>query len=172
MSEALLELYRHKTWATVRLIEACAKLDAEQLNASTPGTFGTIVDTLHHLVGAEEGYLALASGEEFDRLRNRRVGLDELAARIRAIGSRWETLARDPDAGSREVVTQDGWRTVAAIPMAQAIHHADDHRAHVMSILGANGIELDGIDIGEDLDVWHHGIDIGLMRPVDDAIPD
>jgi hypothetical protein len=32
--------------------------------------------------------------------------------------------------------------------MAQAIHHADDHRSHILSILGARGLEV------PELDVW------------------
>jgi hypothetical protein len=50
MNEALVELFRHKTWATLLLIEACQGLDEEMLDATTPGTYGTIRDTLHHLV--------------------------------------------------------------------------------------------------------------------------
>jgi uncharacterized damage-inducible protein DinB len=48
MNEVLLELYRHKTWATLQLIEACRVLDEDQLDATNPGTFGTIRDTLRH----------------------------------------------------------------------------------------------------------------------------
>jgi hypothetical protein len=35
--------------------------------------------------------------------------------------------------------------------MGQAIHHAGDHRSHIMSILGARGLPLPGPN---DLDVW------------------
>ena len=41
--KTLLELYRHKTWATLRLIERCQGLDVEDLNATIPGTYGTII---------------------------------------------------------------------------------------------------------------------------------
>jgi uncharacterized damage-inducible protein DinB len=59
MSEALLELYRHKTWATLRLIEVCQGLADEHLDATIPGTFGTIRETLRHLVSAGEGYFSI-----------------------------------------------------------------------------------------------------------------
>jgi hypothetical protein len=36
----------------------------------------------------------------------------------------------------------------------------------VLSVLGAHHIETPGLDIGEDLDVWHHGIAVGLMQEV------
>jgi uncharacterized damage-inducible protein DinB len=57
MNDALLELYRHKTWATLKLIELCQSLDDEYLDATIPGTYGTVRETLRHLVNAEEGYL-------------------------------------------------------------------------------------------------------------------
>jgi uncharacterized damage-inducible protein DinB len=165
MNEVLTELFRHKTWATLLLIEACHGLDEEALEATTPGTYGTIRDTLHHLVGADESYLATVTGERpAHPLPSERVSLDALAGLVRRLGAQWEALAQDPEIGSRVVITRDGWRTPAAVPMAQAIHHAECHRGHVLSVLGAHGIETPGLDIGEDLDVWHHGIAVGLMQ--------
>ena len=161
---ALVLLFQHKTWATLRLIEACRSLDDAQLAATIPGTFGTIRATLQHLVAADEGYYARLTGERLAaRLTDRPVPLDELAERTRRLGPRWEALAQEPDVASREVVTSDGWRTVGAVLLAQAIHHSDDHRSHVLSIVGASGLALPGLDIGEDLDVWHHAIATGAM---------
>jgi hypothetical protein len=50
------------------------------------------------------------------------------------------------------------------IPLAQAVHHAECHRCQVLSVLGAHGVVVPGLDIGEDLDVWHHGIATGVMQ--------
>jgi uncharacterized damage-inducible protein DinB len=170
MNEVLVELFRHKTWSTLLLIEACQGLDDEALDATTPGTYGTIQDTLHHLVAADQSYLATVTGERpAEPLPSERVSLEILAGLTRQLGPRWEALARDPEIANREVTTRDGWRTPAAIPLAQAIHHAECHRGHVLSVLGAHGIEIPGLDIGEDLDVWHHGIAVGLMQQVTPA---
>jgi uncharacterized damage-inducible protein DinB len=165
MSQTLLELYRHKTWATLRLIEYCQNLADEHLDARTPGTFGTIRETLHHLVGAEEGYFRLVTGERLpDPLADGSVvPLDQLAERIRRLGPRWEVLAEDTEAPGREVTTSDGWRLPAALPMAQAIHHADDHRSHILSILGARGLP---VPEPNGLDVWGYAEAEGLMQPV------
>jgi uncharacterized damage-inducible protein DinB len=160
MNGALLELYRHKTWATLRLIEHCQGLDDEHLDATIAGTFGTIRDTLRHLVDADDGYFADVTGERLSEpLPDGPVPLDELAERIRRLGPRWEVLAHDTDLQSREVTSQDGrWRMPQAVPMAQAIHHADDHRSHVLSILGARGLEVPG------LGVWGYARSAGLMH--------
>jgi uncharacterized damage-inducible protein DinB len=159
MNDALLELYRHKTWATLRLIKHCQGLDNEHLDATIPGTFGTIRDTLRHLVGSEEGYFWTVTGERLSEpLPDGPVPLRELAERLRGLGPRWEMLAQDADAARREVTTRDGWRMQAAVPMAQAIHHADDHRGHILSILGARGLDV------PDLDVWAYAESAGLMH--------
>jgi uncharacterized damage-inducible protein DinB len=170
MNGALLELYRHKTWATLCLITYCQALDETHLDATIPGTYGTIRDTLQHLVGADESYFATLTGEHVSEpIPDGPVRLDDLAERIRRLGPRWEALAEDPEAQSREITTQDGWRVPGAVPMAQAIHHADDHRSHILSILGARGVQVPGLDFGEDLDVWHHAISTGLMQRAEPA---
>ncbi|MGH9170598.1 MAG: DinB family protein [Acidimicrobiales bacterium] len=164
MNEVLLELYRHKTWATTRLIRACLGLTEEDLSATVAGTYGGIHETLQHLVSSDESYFATASGQDLeDQLGDELVPLGELAERMLRTAVRWEQLAGDDAAATREITTSDGWTMPAAVPMAQAIHHADDHRSHVLTILGARGIELPALDIGEDLDVWHHAIDSGQM---------
>jgi uncharacterized damage-inducible protein DinB len=165
MNEALAELFQHKTWATLQLIEALEGMDADVLELTTPGTYGTIRATLHHLVSADQSYLATVTGNPpAHPLPAGQVPLEALAGLTRELGPRWDAVAREPGIASRELTTRDGWRTPAAIAIAQAIHHAECHRGHVMSVIGAHGIELPGLDIGEDLDVWHHGIAVGLMR--------
>jgi len=162
LSEALLTLYRHKTWATLRLIQYCQGLDAEHLDAAIPGTYGTIRETLRHLVEAEEGYFYRVTGERLsERMPDGPVDLDQLAERIRRMGPRWEQVAGDGELQSREVVTGDGRRVPAAIPMAQAIHHADDHRSHVMSILGARGL---AVPEPSGLDLWGYAAEAGIMH--------
>jgi uncharacterized damage-inducible protein DinB len=165
MTGTLLELFRHKTWATLRLIEYCRQLPDEHLDATVPGTFGTIRETLHHLVEAEEGYFGLVTGERVpDPLPERPPApLDQLEERIRRLGPRWEAVAQDVEIPRREVTTSDGWRLAAALPMAQTIHHADDHRSHVLSILGARGLP---VPEPNGLDVWGYAEALGLMTPV------
>jgi uncharacterized damage-inducible protein DinB len=173
MNGALLELFRHKTWATLRLIEYCQDLADEHLDATIPGTFGTIRETLRHLVDAEQGYISILTRERFqskdaaeafvlpDPLPDGPVPLDELMERIRRLGPRWEALTQDTDLPAREVTSTDGWRMPGAVPIAQAIHHADDHRSHIQSILGARGLE---VPEPNGLDVWGYAESAGLMQ--------
>jgi hypothetical protein len=56
-----------------------------------------------------------------------------------------EVISRD--GWPRDGWPRDGWRMLGAVPLAQAIHHADDHRSHVLSILGARGLEAPDLDV-------------------------
>jgi uncharacterized damage-inducible protein DinB len=172
---AMLALFRHKTWATLRLIEHCKGLEDEHLDATIPGTYGTIRETLRHIVDAEEGYFLILTRAPFktreaaaayvdpDPLPGGPVPLDVLAERIRRLGPRWEELAADADLAGREVTSTDGWRWPGGVILAQTILHAGDHRTQIMSILGARGLELPGPN---DLDAWGYAEAVDLARPI------
>lgn len=54
MSAELTELFKHNLWGNLRLLDACEKLSDEQLDATSPGTYGSIRDTLVHIASGEE----------------------------------------------------------------------------------------------------------------------
>lgn len=52
MSGSLLtDAFAPHVWATLRLIDTCLALSPEQLETGVPGTSGSILDTMRHLVG-------------------------------------------------------------------------------------------------------------------------
>jgi hypothetical protein len=59
-ANTLATLFRHNLWANLRLLERCSELTGEQLDATIVGGFGSIQDTLEHIVRAEQ--VAGASG--------------------------------------------------------------------------------------------------------------
>jgi len=155
-TSVLLELLRHKTWATLRLIEFCQGLAPEHLDASLPGTYGTVRETLRHLLSADEGYFKSVTGEDIPPPPEG-TGLGALADRFRDRARRWEVLFQDATLPDKEVYNR--WGSASAVaPMAQSIHHADDHRTHVLSILGARGIEV------PELDIWDFGTQAGYVH--------
>lgn len=77
------------------------------------------------------------------------------------MGPHWEVMAQDADLPGRDVTTTDGWHLPGAVIMAQTIHHAGDHRGHVMSILGARGLDLPGLN---DLDACGYAEALDLMQ--------
>jgi uncharacterized damage-inducible protein DinB len=51
--------FAHHAWATIRLIDACAELDEQQLQHTVPGTRGPIIQTLAHIVDSDVFDLAI-----------------------------------------------------------------------------------------------------------------
>jgi uncharacterized damage-inducible protein DinB len=136
-------ILRHNTWATDALIEFCRALDAAKLDANALGTYGTLYGTLQHLVGAEQWYAKLLTGEAVGRPIRRTDAphsLDELATIAASTGVRLLQVAASDEA-ARVIVTNDPKRSTVGVVLAQVVHHGNEHRTQATTILGANGIE-------------------------------
>ena len=152
-TDTLTTLFSHNRWANLRLLETCAGLSGRspeplQLAATVPGTYGTIHDTLQHIVVAERLYLSLIStGQRYDRPQGAPpLTLAEMAEWARLSGEgliEWAPKVQPGDTFLDEGV----WEIPKTILLTQAINHATEHRAQVMTILTQLGIqppELDG----------------------------
>jgi uncharacterized damage-inducible protein DinB len=155
------DAFAHNTWATLRVIDTCLELSPEQLETSVPGTYGSILDTMRHLVGAEANYLFVCSGEGAPIEDEDRMDLKELRVAMESFGPKWSALlARDPDPGTVLVRHRDdGSETTAplGIRLAQVVHHGTDHRSQICTALTNLGIEPPFID------VWAFGEVVGTV---------
>lgn len=147
------DAFRHHVWATVRLIDACAQLSPEQLDSGAPGTYGSIIETMRHIVGADAGYLFTLTDGLRREIEEGQLDLPALRAEMEANGPAWAALlARDLHADA-EVVRhrEDGTDSHAplSIRLAQALHHGTDHRSQVCTVLTTLGIEPPEIDVWE-----------------------
>lgn len=141
--EPLRELFRHHAWATRALIEHCAGLPPDALQATAPGTAGTIHHTLVHLVAADGRYLRLMSGVTPAVQESAPPPLDQLQALFAEQVRRWEeVLDRVNDLDVTIPARGDAPATPHArnLLLLQALHHGNDHRTHVCTILGARGL--------------------------------
>lgn len=166
MATILAELYRHNRWANLKLLDLCAGLSTEQLDLNAPGTYGRVCDTLVHLVGAEGRYAATLGGPP----PNHPVREDEPFPGVGALRERAERsgewlieFAEENPNGKILTGTWRGepYRMAAAMLMVQAINHATEHRAHVVSILTQHGVDVPY------LDGWVYGEATGLDRVSD-----
>ena len=150
MSDFLVQALRYNRWANLQLLDMCSGLSDEQLQLSSPGTYGTIAATWLHLLAAEQRYLRRLVG--FEPVLSEKgdfSGLPTLKEHAAHSGDALIAAAArvDPDGTSPgEGVAVKHWLT-----MVQAIHHGNDHRTHICTILGQNGISYG------DLDVWAFG---------------
>jgi uncharacterized damage-inducible protein DinB len=58
----LLELIRYNNWANAQVLAACQELAPDQLAAAAPGAYGTIRETLGHIIRAEADYVGRLTG--------------------------------------------------------------------------------------------------------------
>lgn len=158
----LRDAFGHHVWATLTLIDSCGPLTPEQLAGAVPGAYGSIIDTLRHLVDADTSYLWLLSDGQVQVL-DEEAGSDlpTLRAAMDASGPVWARLLErelDPD----QLVTRyrdDGSTTTAplGIRLAQVVHHGTDHRSQVCTALTALGVTP------PEIDAWDYAIAHGRL---------
>ena len=152
-------MFQHNAWANGKLLDFCAGLTEEQLAATTAGTYGAIRDTLNHIVQGEASYVERINGKRPPSLPENQpfagiAPLRDAAAWTSAqmldlaLGARSDTLVieRWPEATERYKL---------ADLMTQAINHANEHRAHVATILTQLGLEP------PDMSGWQWMVDKG-----------
>ncbi|MGH2551299.1 MAG: DinB family protein [Thermomicrobiales bacterium] len=151
MSESLVEMFRHNAWANQCLFDACEKLTDAELDATLVGTFGSIRDTLVHIVGAQERYVAaLAETGPVSVFREREPfrGIAELRDGSRASGEALIELAAQVQSGASVMTAHRGVEYTLPVWLLfiQAINHATEHRAQVAALLTQQSIEPPGMD--------------------------
>ncbi len=163
IGHGLHDLARHNAWATAQILAFCQGLDGPTLQTTVPGTFGTISETLRHLINAEASYLFRLTGawSAYPWREDEAVGLDVLAERAAVLAATWEHfLAGDVDSerlGEARSDTNEVFAVPVGVFITQALHHANEHRAHICTILGALGVEP------PDVSAWEYARVSGRM---------
>jgi uncharacterized damage-inducible protein DinB len=159
------DAFNHHAWATLRLMDACSELDPPQLETVAPGTYGSILDTMRHTVGADCGYLFVISEQQHQPIDEDSADLATLRTEMVEHG----VVGGDPRRRSRprphrSLVRNrdDGSSTMAAIGirLALAVHHGTDHRSQTCMALTSLGVEPPFID------VWDYGLTVGRVTDV------
>ena len=150
-TDTLTTLFSHNLWANLLLLERCAALSSEQLDATISGTYGSIRDTLQHIVIAEQSYFSrISTGQRLRRSEDAPpLTIAEMTESVRTTGAGLIEWA--PKVQADDTVQLDWEGTPRDVPktiiLTQVINHATEHRAQIMVILTQLGIqppELDG----------------------------
>ena len=168
MSGSLLgDAFAHHAWATFRVMDACEALSPEQLETNAPGTYGSILETMRHIIGAESWYLHRLSGERYppiEEAEEAKMGLPELRAAMERHAAAWpDILAADPDPNEYIEVRRDdgtGFRATKGVRLAQVIHHGTDHRSQICTALTSLGVEP------PEIGVWEYADTVGRAGDV------
>jgi uncharacterized damage-inducible protein DinB len=147
------DFFRHNLWANLQVLDACAGLPDEALDATVEGTYGSIRDTLVHLLSAEARYTTAFTDEQRDSPLAETgpfPGFDALRQHAKASGEALieQAASSPPDRILTGTYRGQPYEMRAAILFTHAIDHAVEHRTHIETILTQQGIEppeTDGI---------------------------
>ena len=156
------KLFAHNGWANLRLLDFCEHLSDEQLDTTAIGCFGTIRDTLVHIVGAEVSYVRRVNGKLPPQPIARGVFPGFAVVKDVARWTNDELLQLALSARKDTMVTESEQDmaceyTLASL-MMQTINHATEHRAQIAAIITQLGMEP------PDMSGWQYMVDTGEFR--------
>ena len=150
-TDTLTTLFSHNLWANVGILEQCANLTSEQLDATISGAFGSIRDTLQHIVTSEQSYLyRIRTGQPLARPEDAApLTIAEMLESVRTTGAgfiEWAPKVQADD--TVQVDWEDG--TLREVPksiyLTQVINHATEHRTQIKAMLRQLGLQPPALD--------------------------
>lgn len=152
MISGLPDFFKYNLWANLCLLDTCAQLSDNQLDATMTGTYGSVRETLIHMLAAEEGYAKTLTGKiptpPLDDLPDF-PGFDELRRRVQASGEKLIAFAEqtEPQELNRILHLDEGtYDAPVIVVVIQAINHGIDHRSQIATLLSQQNIEAPGLD--------------------------
>ena len=147
-----MEFIRYNNWANQQVLHACQNLSEAQLAATIPGAYGTIRDTLRHIIRAETHYLNLLTGSspqppfEWEA----QPGLEAVTAYAAQVGEALEEMAQRTLPTDQVLEEYDGkqFRYQALAVFIQIINHGVEHRTNITTILNQ------GLQTPPEVDGW------------------
>src|SRR5438874_1002654 len=120
--------------------------------------YGDVAATFNHILAAETRYLRLLTGEMPDDAVSEKTPLPlaELREPIRRLAQRWQAVLAGERAIEEPRTHERGGRMLEMpdwVPLAQAVHHGDDLRAQIGTLLGREKV------ITPELDGWYFGFE-------------
>ena len=147
-------LLRHMAWANARLVARLREQPIDALALAAPRNEWPAGRILAHLLNAAQGYASRMAGVERPPNVEPPASAEELAdlgTRLAATDASLRAQATEPDVLISHPDPARGEDLRSTI-LAQAIHHATEHRAQIAGALATNGndaIDLDAIDVWE-----------------------
>jgi uncharacterized damage-inducible protein DinB len=146
----LVELIRYNNWANAQVLAACQKLVIDQLATAAPGTYGTIRDTLEHLIRAEADYVGRLTGDrpqQSFKWEDQPNLADVSTFAEQVAGALLDAVQRIPPT---QIVHEEAAGQFldyqARFLFIQAINHGIEHRTNITTILSGSGLPAPEVD--------------------------
>jgi uncharacterized damage-inducible protein DinB len=146
-ASVLRDAFERHTWSTLRLLDDLSGLDHDATVVA--GTFGTIAETVTHLVDADARYLDRLDDPDLPSLAHREhpETLEKLRTTVEANAERWTSALDRLESGTLHATigaraAHPNIDPAETVLLLQALHHADEHRAQICTSLGAGGYDV------------------------------
>jgi len=147
------KLVRHMAWANQQVIAKLGELPDEALSSYVVNPEWTVAKIIHHILSSADWYGFRLTGEmhsEFEQPTSTRE-MAEFSRKAQLFDDRLLRACAAPEALiPREYEGKTIMRARSTI-LSQAVHHATEHRAQIVSALELRGYETINLD---DFDVW------------------
>ncbi len=154
--DLLPHLYRHHKWANLTLLDHLAALPAEDLDRRAPGGFGTIHETLFHMIANEGRFIDTLAGHEliFNPLPAELPDCASLKRLAETQGDQLLEYARNLTEASRISGSFNGepFSMPLYVPLFQAYNHGVEHRTNITSVLATYDLPTPGLDLWSFMD--------------------
>ncbi len=152
-TRTLRDLYAYNTWANAKVFETSRVVDRTRLEAAEAGTYGTLDETLKHLIEIEDVYYYMLIEEPPQTI----VSQDEyfghdlawFAERARQLGADYANLLAHIDDAFLAQPLNVPWfdfKLTKHDGLLQVLSHSAQHRAQVFSVLGERGHKVPDLD--------------------------
>lgn len=149
----LRDLYAYNAWANAQVFAICGGIDQARLDEQAPGTFGTLTETLKHLIGVEAAYLHMlrdeAPNSEGPRDAFFAHDLAWFASRAAQLGREYSDLVTTASDAFYDEPLHVPWfdfQLTKHDGLLQVLSHSAQHRAQVFSVLGERGVAVPDLD--------------------------
>ena len=147
-------LLRHMAWANGELVARLSEQPVEALTLTAPQNEWSAGRILAHLLNAAQGYATRLEGiprPPDAETPTSAAELQDIGARLATMDAKLRAQATEPDVllPHHDPAREHHLRSTI---LAQAIHHATEHRAQIAGALATNGntaIDLDALDLWE-----------------------
>jgi uncharacterized damage-inducible protein DinB len=163
-------IYRHHRWSNQMMIDALSSLTDDQLALSVPGTFGSSLATIRHLISADADYARIIP----DVPDVTQVGEDGPFGgwkNLRAVAWEADSALVDyvdgltDDAFFVDIDDGEAFELTTSFLLGQIIHHATEHRSQIRTTLSTHGIAPPEIDVW----AWRKSVEgqelLAALRP-------
>jgi uncharacterized damage-inducible protein DinB len=138
-------VFRHHRWSNQVLVEFLSRLPEDQLELTAPGTYGSSIDTIRHLISSDADYVRIIPDTpEVPQCSQDGPfgGWVELLAVAQAADTALISYVDGLTADMFFIDVDEGVEFALAKSMllGQIIHHATEHRSQIRTTLSMHGI--------------------------------